>query len=115
MATLNIGLAVNGGGSIAPEQALAAIRVIGGEHPVRWAVKHSDTEPTLIAETRRPLNTAAAYEVAKFLKQDAIAQWDGRDGELVGPNAAAWGTFNPAFFLTLDGSRLAGADLRLAA
>ena len=33
MATLNIGLAVNGGGRIGVGEALAAIRTIGGEEP----------------------------------------------------------------------------------
>lgn len=115
MATINIGLARRGGALLRVEQALAALRTIGGIVPDRWAVRPSDTEPTLVAETRRPLYASAAYEVAKALGQDAIAQWDGAEGQLYGPNAQAWGLFNPAFFLTLDGSRLDTGGLRLAA
>lgn len=111
---VNIGLAVNGGGSIPASQAIAALSVIGGEAPLRAAVHVSDTEPTLVAELRRPLTATAADAIARHLKQDAIAQHDGWDGELHGPAKHAWGTFDPAFFLTLDGSRLA-APVALAA
>lgn len=106
-ATVNIGLAVNDGSTIKPTHALAALRAVGGVRALIGRVFCSDTEPTLVAEIDRPLNAAAAYEVARYLRQDAIAQWDGREGDLYGPNAAAWGDFNPAFFLTLDGRRLA--------
>jgi hypothetical protein len=115
MATVNIGLAVNGAGKLNAAQAIAALRTIGGEDPICAAIHDSDTEPTLVAQLARPLNAAAAYEVARSLGQDAIAQWDRGEGQLIGPNAAAWGLFNPAFFLTIDGSRLDAAGLRLAA
>jgi hypothetical protein len=105
--TINIGLACHNGGKVSPEHALAVLRTVGGASPLRSSVRVSDTEPTLIAELRRPLNATAAYEVAKRLHQDAIAQFDGREGHLYGPNAAAWAPFNPAFFVNLDGSRLA--------
>lgn len=115
MATLNIGLARRGKPNLRPDEAIAAVRAIGGQPVLRSSLHDSDSEPTLIVETRRPVYASAAFEIAKRLGQDAIAQWDGRDGQLIGPAAAAWGTFNPAFFLTLDGSRLASADLRVAA
>lgn len=111
-ATVNIGLAVNGGGSVTPDHALAVLRTVGGVRPLRAAVRQSDSEPTLVAEIDRPLYAAAAFAVADALHQDAIAQFDGRSGDLFGPNAAAWGRFNPTFFLNLDGSRL---DAPLAA
>lgn len=106
-ATVNIGLAVNGGHKLSPEHAIAVLRTVGGVAPLRSSVRVSDTEPTLVAELRSPLHASAAYEVAKRLHQDAIAQWDGREGFLYGPAASAWGEFDPAFFLNLDGSRLA--------
>lgn len=106
MSTLiNIGLASRDG-PIPARVALATLSVIGGVAPLHAAVRQSDTEPTLVAELRHPLNASAAYEVARRLNQDAIAQFDGREGYLYGPNAAAWGPFDPAFFLTLDGGRL---------
>ena len=104
--TVNIGLAVNGCPPLSPDHALAVLRTVGGVAPLRAAVRQSDTEPTLVVETRSPLHASAAFEVARRLRQDAIAQWDGREGFLYGPAAAAWGDFDPAFFVTLDGSRL---------
>lgn len=105
-ALVNIGLAVNGGGTIKPHHALAALRAIGGVRTLLARVLQSDSEPTLVAEIVPPLTATNAYAVADYLKQDAIAQWDGREGSLYGPNAGAWGDFNPAFFVTLDGHRL---------
>ena len=105
MVTLNVGLA-SPSGLIPVERALAALRVVAGWSPRRWALAQSDTEPTLIAEGPT-LGASQAYAVADALKQDAIAVWDGREGDLIGPAAAAWGEFDPSFFLTLDGSRLA--------
>lgn len=102
---VNIGLDAKGT-RLHPRNALAALAVISGAAATAATVHQSDTEPTLVAELSHPLNATAAYEVARFLKQDAIAVWDGHDGHLYGPNAASWGPFDPAFFLTLDGSRL---------
>lgn len=36
--------------------------------------------------------------VSKALQQDCIATVIDGQGELIGPNAAAWGRFNPEFF-----------------
>jgi hypothetical protein len=104
---INIGLACHNGGKVNPEHALAVLRTVGGVSPLRSAVRVSDTEPTLVVEARGAPTATAAYEVSKRLHQDAIAVFDGREGHLYGPNAAAWGDFNPAFFVNLDGSRLA--------
>jgi hypothetical protein len=104
-ALINISLASRKG-PIPARIALAALSVIGGAAPINAAVRQSDSEPTLVAELRHPLNATAAYAVAEHLKQDAIAQFDGRDGHLYGPNAVSWGPFDPAFFVTLDGGRL---------
>lgn len=107
MATLNIGLAVRDGRQHSASHAAAVLRIIGGAYVTRAEVHESDTEPTLVAEVRRPLNYTQLFAVARALQQDAVAQWDGSEGHLVGPNAAAWGTFNPAYFLDLKGRRLA--------
>lgn len=114
MTTLvNIGLDAKGE-RLNPRNALAALAVIAGVAATDATIQQSDSEPTLVAELPVPLNATAAYEVARFLKQDAIAVWDGRDGHLYGPNATAWGPFDPSFFLTLDGSRLAAPLSRAA-
>jgi hypothetical protein len=104
-ALVNIGLASRHG-SIRPDHARAVLRAIGGAQLIASRVFLSDTEPTLVAELTRPLNAFPAYEVARALDQDAIAQWDGRDGQLYGPNSDAWGQFDPAQFVTLEGGRL---------
>lgn len=106
-ATVNIGLATSDGPALSPAHALAVLRTVGGANILRASVQPSDTEPTLVAEVSRPLYAASAFAVADALHQDAIAQWDGRDGQLYGPAASAWGEFDPAFFVTLDGGRLA--------
>jgi hypothetical protein len=104
-ALVNIGLASRHG-SIRPAHALAALRAIGGAQVIAARVHQSATEPTLVAEVRRPINAAAAYETARYLHQDAIAQFDGYDGQLYGPSAEAWGQFDPSQFLDLNGRRL---------
>jgi len=108
---VNIGLETNDGDTIKPSHAMAALSAIGGVHALVSGVHKSDTEDTLVAEINRPLTAAAAYVIAQFLRQDAIAQWDGYEGQLYGPNADAWGDFDPAFFLTLDGTRLEVRDV----
>lgn len=105
-ATVNIGLAVRGGGHVSPSHALATLKTVGGARPLRATVQQSDSEPTLVVEIDRPLYAASAFAVADALQQDAIAQFDGRSGDLYGPNASAWGHFDPALFVTLDGHRL---------
>lgn len=114
-ALVNIGLEANDGGAIQPTHALAALRAVGGVKTLLARVMQSDSEPTLVAEIAPPLNATAAYAVADTLRQDCIAQWDGREGQLYGPNASAWGAFDPAFFVTLDGSRLAAPPVAVAA
>ena len=112
-ALVNIGLASKAG-PIPARIALGTLAAIGGASIAAASVQQSDSEPTLVAELRRPLTAAAAFAVAERLHQDCIAQFDGRDGYLIGPNASAWGEFDPAFFLTLDGSRLTAPLSRAA-
>lgn len=78
-----------------------------------WKVLQSDTEPTLVAEVtslcQSPLMVLAnLHSIATDLKQDCIAVYrkETKGGALIGPNAKAWGSFSPAYFFNLDGSRL---------
>lgn len=81
------------------EQALTKIGVKIDAHEVR----QSGTEPTSIIKLDRALTPEEANALAVELKQQAIAQRSGGVGALHGPEAAAWGDFNPEFFLDLTG------------
>lgn len=109
-ATVNVGLAVHGGGAITPEEVGAALKAVGVD-VLRSATHQSDTEPTLIAELSRPLTPQEAHDVSAALKQDAIAQVTPEGGGLFGPKAADWGQFNPDFFLTMNGNRLSSGEI----
>lgn len=83
-------------------------------------VHESDTETTTVIRTP-DWDSHAVYTLAQVLGQDCIACWhplrDGQPGELIGPNASAWGAFDPDFFLLPEGHRLGAllADFKLAA
>lgn len=112
--TINVGL-VNTAGNISSAAARAAL-ADAGIKVVTSNVLRSDTEPTLIALVDIACGSlsSAINHVCDALEQDCIAVVNEKldDGILVGPNAAAWGTFNPEFFLTLSGRRL--SDVRAA-
>lgn len=103
---LNIGLARNDGGCVTPEEALSVLRWTLGRQVGSWTVAISDTEPTLICDLDAKLSPAEGELLAERLHQDCVAQFDGFDGQLYGPNAAAWKPFNPAYFLLWDGQPL---------
>lgn len=94
------------------EQLLVAVKTA---RALRFVVKRvsllqSDSEPTAVVLCEPPAgNSIAVHQLAQRLNQDCIAVYDAtlRRGELIGPNAEKWGAFNPAFFLQLDGTRLA--------
>ncbi len=97
---LNVGLNVTGGKPNSAEKTLAALRAHGMEvesHEIR----HSNTEPTLIATVKRATD-AAVHDASTDLRQDAIAVHDPATdtGKLLGPKAADWGEFNKDFFLS---------------
>lgn len=110
---LNIGLEVaNGGNSLYARSARAvkAMRALAG-----WAtydlLARSNTEETLVMVCHvTPEDMfdfhAAVYELAVEIKQDCIAVYNATrlSGALIGPNAAAWGEFNPEFFIRYDES-----------
>lgn len=71
----------------------------------------SGTEDTLIVKLNVSSGAEnrfrkAIFDLADDLDQDCIAAYNatGWSGELVGPNAAAWGEFNPEFFIRFDES-----------
>lgn len=109
---VNIGLAVGQTDAITATVA-REILVANGFLIVRSAVHQSDTESTLVAKVLPTHPTAkhcsaALTETSNDLRQDCIAVWSPtlRVGHLFGDKAAAWGPFNPDFFLLLDGTRL---------
>jgi len=110
---LNIGLNVGATTAISAEVA-RQILIANDLLPVNNGVVHaSDTEPTLVIEvqtmSRSPMLVIQALNsVAVDLEQDCIAAFRPRvgNGALIGPKAAEWGPFNPAFFIMPDGTRL---------
>lgn len=111
---LNIGLARQGNSNVGVGTVLREIASCGFRL-VNHAIHHSGTEITVVAQVNRRYGYTPAAEcaahLATLLGQDCIAVYNPeRDfGYLAGPNAAAWGEFNPAYFLMLDGSRLDGS------
>ena len=104
-ATVNIGLDVNDGSKLTLKEVRAALKAAGVK--VQQSKTHqSDTEKTLVAQLDRALTPEEAAQLSATLRQDAIAQHTPEGGALFGPQAEAWGPFNPKFFLTLEGSRL---------
>lgn len=120
---LNIGLDVKATCTIAEHVALEIVKA-NGFIVYAHKVHQSDTEPTLVVDcTRDPFtadnfasgqdNRQALYQIAVDLDQDCIAAYvpaaptDPRARGLFGPRAAAWGEFNPAYFILIDGTRLA--------
>ena len=110
---LNIGLEVaNGDNTIhsRSRRAVLAMRALAG-----WAtydrLAQSSTEETLIMvchvtpEDMFDFHTAV-HELAVAIEQDCIAVYNATrlSGELIGPNALAWGAFNPEFFIRFDES-----------
>jgi hypothetical protein len=118
MHIINVGLETNDGAELNLAAAIAQIaaRVRGA---VSCGTHQSDTERTLVLVADH-VSDGAAYRIAQALRQDCIAVYDTRTefGRLIGPNAAAWGTFEPAYFVLPSGHRLAdsyAAELDAAA
>ena len=106
MATINIGLHKNTGGAIPATLALLTLRQWGATVE-SWKVLESDSEPTLVAELRVDMGAYSLESISAELSQDCIAYVDSQGrGALYGDKADAWGPFNPAYFLTLEGARL---------
>ena len=75
-----------------------------------FTVLQSDTEPTLVAyiEVNFLAWRKGLYTLAQAYGQDCVAAYVPLTGEgmLIGPQAAAWGEFNPEYFFLPTGSRL---------
>lgn len=119
--TLNIGLAIgDNGAQNTVAHTLQALHAVGFTLEAMRVVT-SDTERTVVAQCPCPwgpgdLGVASALSrMSVLLGQDCIASHDGVRGALHGPQAAAWGPFNPEFFFNLDGNRMASPALPLAA
>lgn len=113
---LNIGLDIAGKANLQSQRdsraefALDFLRANGITQNILGARRaQSATEDTLVVE----LNVSSGAEqrlrdtvhaLAVSLEQDCIAVYNatGWSGELVGPNAAAWGEFNPDYFIRFN-------------
>lgn len=108
---LNIGLNVtNGDNRMAARSARAVVAFVA---LAGWATfdrrADSATEDTLIMVCHVPSEELAVFNetifaLAQATRQDCIAVYNATSffGALIGPNAAAWGEFNPEFFIRYD-------------
>lgn len=118
--TLNIGLARAGNSNIGVGTVLREIEQ-SGFRLRQYNIQHSDTEITVVARVTPGYSytpvAARAEHLANALGQDCIAVYHPATGHgyLAGPRAAAWGAFNPDYFLQLDGTRLSAGALPRAA
>ena len=105
---LNIGLARAGKSNISSGTVIREVTEAFGAATFEW--HRSDTEITAVVTVDALPRTmgATAHHLALLLEQDCIAAYtpDSGGGFLAGPRAAAWGAFNPEFFIMPDGSRL---------
>jgi hypothetical protein len=110
--TLNIGLAREGNSNIGVGTALRELHSLGFAI-LKHAGHTSDTELTLVAYVRHGGSPAMVannlFHLSQLLGQDCIAVVNHGNGArtLIGPRADKWLPFNPAYFLNLDGTRLA--------
>ena len=101
-ATVNIGLATDDGKGITVAEALQALEDAGVE-VTDYRVDQSATEPTVVAYLDKTLEEDEAFEVARALNQEAIAEQWAEGADLYGPGAEQWKPFNPAYFLAARG------------
>lgn len=116
MITVNIGLGLpDGVAELDPQDVAVALR---GSFPGcvwSWIVHESGNhfEPERNVVAQLDIDAGAdnyfafigkIYRLAVLLEQDCIAVsgHDTSPGELIGPNAADWGGFNPEFFVTFE-------------
>ena len=114
MLILNIGLARKNKPNTTPARVNAELDS-AGFIVNSSTVQNSNTEPTVVAVVIAPtlMVDERINAIAAEFGQDCIAVFDIRSGRgrLVGPDAASWGEFNPAFFLLPDGSLLINDSL----
>lgn len=114
---LNIGLNVTGGENGEAAVNLRANRAIALLQASVFCAnihgaRHGDSvsEPTLIVKLGVSCETRAQREIeliSELLQQDCIAWYNATEytGALLGPKAAAWGEFDPQYFLRFDANR----------
>ena len=114
---LNIGLNTNTGNRIGSGWVVNAARLAWFK-VTNVKVHQSDSEPTavLTIEDDAPGLDNRIYTLSRTLGQDCIAVWYPEEayGDLLGPKAAAWGQFNPEFFILPDGARLGNSAAKAA-
>lgn len=106
---LNIGLKTDTNEPLNATNTLSDVEAAGFNVKAQ-SLEFSNTELTLVLLCKGPLGAyrIKIEDLCKTLKQDCIAAYDmdRKCGDLIGPKAAEWGEFNPAFFLLLDGTTL---------
>ena len=109
---INIGLDRTGDTTLSPATVVAEINRRPGLSLWEHTVHESDTELTVVARVSHlgmftDINREF-FRLSRELGRDCVAvlHEDTGLGALHGPDASAWGDFNPEFFLQLDGTRL---------
>lgn len=109
--TLNIGLAVAGMPDNDPQDVLTKVRALFPGSLRGYRVAMSDTERTFVCRLALdPAHdtgydfTGRIYKLAVNLGQDCIAvAFAGVPcGDLIGPNAKAWGKFDRRYFIAYE-------------
>lgn len=96
--TLNLGLQTNTGDFVRLTHALRCL--VNRFELIDLKIENSHTEKTIVCVIQFvPSYVERLHELCDLLEQDCIAIFDGKHGELIGPNAAKWGNFNPDFFI----------------
>jgi hypothetical protein len=102
---LNVGLARPLGGYNSRVQVLDLVRGLGIT-VLKSRVVQSDSELTVVLELADTLTEGDALLLCHDLGQEAIAQFAGGRGELLGPAADQWLPFNAHYFFLPCGNRL---------
>lgn len=112
LTTLNIGLAVEGHRDNEPDHVVGSVRTAFPGMLRGYRVAMSDTERTLVLRLELDRESSEhtydfagrIYKLACLWGQDCIAvKFAGiPSGDLIGPNAKAWGKYNPAFFIDYE-------------
>jgi len=104
-ATINLRLdRLDGGQSFTVDEARAVVEDTGARVIAERArrIYGKSGAPAVAMQLDRPLTAEEANAVSERLKQDAISQFADGQGEVLGPNAAKWGPFDPSKFQTVE-------------
>lgn len=106
---MNIGMAREGKPDLTEKEVILAL-FANNVNPSDYALHQSDTERTFVVACWG--NVMSDFDdicrMSVGLQQQCIATYDFavRTGQLIGPDSAAWGKFNPEFFLHMNGEKL---------